>query len=415
MIFDLNSPFIFNIGKIQWVYTPKGIIFPEKIQRGDKAISNIAQSDQSVSNVLLLNENKDMVELTCSNGNIISVDSKLKLYTQRGWVEAVELKKEDLILHKYVIESPNINEGKNEIPFKQNLHKNAMPIFVPNKNSKDLSEWIGMFLVAGYSDLKTGKVSILLSNEIEIERYKHLCTQLFRISPLENQDKRENRKTEFYFVSRNVVRFIQSFFNQKQHMLKLPPFLLEGSNEEHLSFLKGISIGSKLVDSNVLFFSGTSKNLADSISLILRHNGFAVSVSRIKNREKGRNNQDYYHVKIMAKHPLSQAQVFFHEDTYSLNDLNSSLLVDIANEINNVQLRSFEDGYVSLKQMKKNNKTICTWKTARHFKIDMSKIIHYFVPISKIVHKKQVQVSIKVMNTYGFVVNNVVLGGKIQI
>lgn len=64
--------------------------------------------------------------------------------------------------------------------------------------------------------------------------------------------------------------------------------------------------------------------------------------------------------------------------------------------------------------MIKENRTMCSWSVAESFKIDMSKVLHYYSEISsiKLINHQVKQVSLKVLYPEGFLFNNIVLGGR---
>lgn len=410
---DLTSPFNFDLAGLQLVYTPQGIMFAEKIQKGHKLLANVNFDKQELANNLGIG-GKPTYQLVCANGNTVLLGAECKVYTQDGWKEASELTDKDLILHKLVVENHNQNKGGIALNYQQKLKTNAMPIYVPKKNSPEFSEWIGIFLSCGHFNANSGRIWILSDDEIVVNRYYELTEKVFRLQPIKTKNNRENRKTEHYFISQNIINFLRDNLGQLTQFKKIPAFLLEGSNDEHLALIKGLSSGASVDGGYLHFYKGPSKNIADCVSLILRNNGYVVYQKRLDYRKSSNNKKDYYIVQIMGKSPEAPQDLIYNEEhrSYLLKPLN--MMVDIKDELSSVKLRSFEAGYSAYKKMIKENRTMCSFSVAESFKIDMNKIVHYYSEISsiKLINHQVKQVSLKVLYPEGFLFNNIVLGGR---
>lgn len=407
---DLNSPFNFNIAAIQWIYTPQGIVFAEKIQKGHKALSN-NQEEQEISNNLAIG-NQKTYQLNLVNGNSILIGEQLKVYTLGGWKNIKDISPSDYVLSKMIIHNLNNNKGGNVINYIQKMNTNAMPIYVPKKNSTDFSEWLGIYLSIGSMSLTNGKIWIVCDDEKIIQRYYELTNNIFRLKPIKTQNKRENRKSEYYFVSKNVVNFLKDFTGNLAHLKKIPSFLLEGSNQEHLSFIKGMSANAQKEKNNMIIYRGISKNLAECVALILRNNGYIISQKKISYKHSENNKKDYYIVKILGKHPLAKNIEMFQEHFKFNNDLN--VIVDISKIIKTINLRSFDAGYSVLQILKKKNKTTCTWKVAKKLGVDDNELLYYFEKVSSVVELKNAikHINVKTLYTNGLLINNVVIQGN---
>src|SRR5690606_20317784 len=117
-----------------------------------------------------------------------------------------------------------------------------------------------------------GRISIRTNDPETAETYSYLTKKVFKLSPLVMQDSRPGRSPEYYFISQNITRFLNLNMGRK-HLQKIPSFLLEGSNDEHWSFISGLAVKAKAYKkNNLLIYQGYSKLVAEFISLVLRHN-----------------------------------------------------------------------------------------------------------------------------------------------
>lgn len=411
---DLTSPFNYDLAGSQWVYTPQGIVLIEKITKGHKVLANNSFLGQELSNALVL-ENKTSTQIVCSNGNTLVLGSDCKLYTLKGWKEVSELKSKDYILHRIVVNNQNESKGGLPIPYIQKFKTDAMPIYVPKKMSKEFAEWIGIFLSCGSILEEEGRIWITNPNEQVIERYSQLTDKIFRLKPIVYQNPEGNRLPKYYFISKNVVYFLKDFFNIASSTLrKIPAFLLEGSNEEHLALVKGLSANARNDEDYLTIFHGNSKNVADVATLILRNNGYIVYEKTIDYRKSEDSRKNEYLVKIIGKHPKAAVIDLYHTELVTLLNQPLNVLVDISAEFNSLKVKSYHPNYSAYLKMKKSGRTLCTWSVAENLGVDMTKFDHYFDEINSIkeIKAKIKQMTLKVLYPEGFLINNIVLGGR---
>jgi hypothetical protein len=406
---DLTSPFNFDIAAMQLVYTPQGVLFAEKINKGDKILANLNTTQELANNLAL--GNKKALQIIFKNGNSIIVGEGCKVYTPSGWIDPSSLKSKDYVLHKIVLKG-NQNQGSLPINYVQEFKTSAMPIYVPKKNSEAFAEWLGIFYALGEFNLYDGKISIHSNDDSIINEYINLTEQIFRLKPLLYQDKRENRKKEYYFTSQNVTKFLNLNVGRR-HLKKIPHFLLEGSNEEHLAFLTGLSCEAKLhQDKYLVAYQGDSKLVADFVSLVLRNNGYTVSQQK-GDFSKNQSRADRYMVLITGRHIQANRLSLFKQNIEKYLNVDLSVMVDITKQYDQLKVQSFHPNYRLYKELAKKEFKICSWQIAKNLGVDLSSNEYYYVPVSKIKEIKAIkQVNLKVLYTEGLLLNNVVLSGN---
>lgn len=405
---DLTSPFNFELAAMQLIYTPQGVVFAEKIAKAHKLLANTNFPNQELANNLAKGS-QSAWQLVCKNGNSIIVGPESKVYTQSGWKEVSELTPKDYILHRIVLPC-NQNDGGRIINYNQELKTSSMPIYVPKKMSETFAEWLGIFYALGEFNQHDGRISIFSNDDTVVNEYINLTEQVFKLKPLLLKDKRPNRQSEYYFISQNITRFL-SLNSGRRHLKKIPQFLLEGSNDEHLAFLAGLAASPKFYNEKYLvMYQGDSKMLADFVSLVLRNNGYIAT--QVKADNSNNNKNDYYTVMITGKHPKAIAIKLFHQELEQHLNKPLEVLVDISEQFSSLKIPSYHKHYETYRRLLKSEHKICSWSIAESLGINLSQNEHYLVGVSKVkVLNSLKQVNLKVLYTEGLLVNNIVLSG----
>lgn len=409
---DLTSPFNFTLSAMQLVYSSRGVVFAEKLQKGDGLIANLP-SPQELANNLSVGV-KPAWQISLQNGSNFITGDRTGVYTPTGWQLIKDLKPGDLVMQRLIL-SPPSNKGGELINYTSKLNTDAMPILVPKKMSVEMAKWLGVFIACGEFNHYDGRISVRLNNEALINEYYQLTKKIFRISPLLLKDKRAgNRKLEHYFISQNITKFLSQSVGRGT-LQKIPTFLMSGSNEEHLAFIAGLSFNFSLYKKkNPIIYQGESKPISEFTALILRHNGYLISVHKDDyNNSEEQIRPDYYKTLVMGRH--SKATVI--NGNLELNkhlDLPINVLVDVGLSIdNNLKIPSYHPHYRAWMRLKKDSLKLCAWNVAESFGIDLSDNQYYFVPIKSIQLMPTVkQVTLKVLYPEGFLLNNTVLSGQ---
>lgn len=406
---DLTSPFNFNIAAMQLVYTPKGVMFAEKVSKGDQLFANTDPQIQELANSLAIG-NKPGYQIFLKNGTNFSLGHGCQVYTTHGWKDIAELKPQDLILQKLIISAPNLNPGGNVINYTQQLNTDAMPILVPKKMSKDFAHWLGIFYAVGEFNHHDGKISIKTKDLQVAQEYSALTEKVFKLSPLTMQDPRPGRSPEYYFISQNITKFLNTNMGRK-HLQKIPSFLLEGSTDEHWAFITGLAVKARpYKKNNLIIYQGYSKLVAEFVSLVLRHNGYTVSQYK-EDFSANETKSDRYTVIITGKHPQGR-ELNLAANLQPLAQKSLKVLVDISAEFANLKIRSFDPHYKTFQQLSKKDLKICSWNIAEAWGITNHNL-YYLVPVTQINYLKNIkQVTFKVLYPDGLLLNNTVLAGQ---
>lgn len=397
---DLTSPFNFKVASVQFLMSKEGIFFCEKLEKGLKVFSNTGE-DQEISNNLS-SQNESCSLITLENGNSIIVSKEMKIMTLAGWKTPDELSSKDLVFQRLNLLKDSSNFGKKNINFKQSLKTNSMPIFIPEKNSIYFSEWLGLFISKGWFSLRTNKIYFKSENEKDNERFSFLTEKVFKLLPL-SENTADGKK--LYFYSANVLSFIKQYIGSNKKTLKIPYFLLEGSNEEILCFVRGVCSQPRLNKKNELEVLITqSKLIADLFSLILRNNGYFVSITKNnKNQDNSRN--DSFQISLRGIHPL--ANKIWDYDLFKKN----TILIDTSGFISNLKIKSYHPNYAAFYKLNKKNVKTCEWDLAEKLGVDLTK---NFLYLEKVKSVKDISVKINKIKTLypeGLCFNNFLLMG----
>lgn len=405
---DLTSPFNFTLASMQLVYTSRGVVFAEKLQKGDGLMANIP-SPQELSNNLAVGV-KPALLATLQNGNHLIVGDQNQVYTPRGWKLVKDLVPGDLVLQRLVLTPPS-GDGGELIHYTQQLNTDAMPIVVPKKMSGDFAKWLGIFVACGEFNHYDGRISVRLNQEELINEYYELTKKIFRITPLVLKDKRGNRKLEHYFISQNITKFLSQNIGRGS-LQKVPTFLMGGSNSEHLQFIAGLSFNFSLYKKkNPIIYQGESKLVAEFVAMVLRHNGYIISIYK-DDYSKQETRPDRYTTLIMGVHEKA-SEISGNKELNPHLNLPLNVLVDITPSMDNLNIPSYHPNYRAFMRLKKDSLKLCAWSVAKNLGVDLSDNHYYFVAVKSVQQLPAVkQVTLKVLYPEGFLLNNTILSGQ---
>ena len=135
-------------------------------------------------------------------------------------------------------------------------------IKTPKMMSPQLAEWLGMLAADGHTTESTGCVGLSTGAQASAvrQRFKELSEELFNWTPKTHTDQR-NGVVQQYLTSRNLVRFVESLIGKGAAGKTVPTQLLEGSAEEKLAFLRGLTLDGYL-NCGLVVYEGVSEELA---------------------------------------------------------------------------------------------------------------------------------------------------------
>jgi ribonucleoside-diphosphate reductase alpha chain len=195
-----------------------------------------------------------------------------RLLTPEGWRLMRELKPGDIVLGKLV---PSHGPGGLPLPEASEfpLRTNARDLPLPEKMSEDLALFLGMLAADGSTVEATGFVGIFTKSP-EVERaFCQIVEKLFGVKPKRTVDKRTGVKNLF-LTSRRLVRFVERLIGKGAVQKRVPQQILQGSPEEKLAFLRGLTLdGYVHPNMGLVVYEGKSQRLAYEAAELARSFG----------------------------------------------------------------------------------------------------------------------------------------------
>ncbi|MFZ8813916.1 MAG: LAGLIDADG family homing endonuclease [Thermus aquaticus] len=195
-----------------------------------------------------------------------------RLLTPEGWRLMRELKPGDIVLGKLV---PSHGPGGLPLPEASEfpLKTNARDLPLPEKMSEDLALFLGMLAAYGSTAEATGFVGIATKSP-EVERtFCQIVERLFGVKPKRTVDKRTGVKNLF-LTSRRLVRFVERLIGKGAAQKRVPQQILQGSPEEKLAFLRGLTLDGYVHPSmGLVVYEGKSQRLAYEAAELARSFG----------------------------------------------------------------------------------------------------------------------------------------------
>jgi ribonucleoside-diphosphate reductase alpha chain len=195
-----------------------------------------------------------------------------RLLTPEGWRLMRELKPGDIVLGKLV---PSHGPGGLPLPEASEfpLKTNARDLPLPEKMSEDLALFLGMLAADGSTAEATGFVGIATKSP-EVERtFCQIVEKLFGVKPKRTVDKRTGVKNLF-LTSRRLVRFVERLIGKGAAQKRVPQQILQGSPEEKLAFLRGLTLDGYVHRiMGLVVYEGKSQRLAYEAAELARSFG----------------------------------------------------------------------------------------------------------------------------------------------
>lgn len=192
------------------------------------------------------------------------------------------------------------------------------PLILPKKPSKELAEWLGMFIAEGNIDNKS--IHIHNENQKFVGRVKELYSEIFGVEPTV-------RKIDgLYRVSlgkSTLERFFEESLGLEDSKYSLVDTLLTWPEEHKTAFLRGFFSGDGHINKNKREIGLTTSNraTAEKISMMLLEIGIISSIG-----QKNVNEDVYHRIRINGNTKLRkwQEKIGFVMD-YKNKDLNTAL------------------------------------------------------------------------------------------
>lgn len=343
-------------------------IFPNAVVLNGKNKETTIKYNKSIDKVKFYN-------LSLKNGTTISIGEDTTVITTDGPKKIQDIKPDDYLLHKF--SNLNPTGGGASINWEFILGANATPIKVPKKMSKDLALWLGIISSKGRYYEENGYVAVSLNDKVMGRLLHELTIKLFKIKPKAYEDKKTGY-VQHYIISRNLVRFLKSSLGVNTNLKKVPQQLLEGSLEEQLAFLQGLTLDGYIEQGCLVVYGGISKRLADFAAIVLRSCGHSV-YQQIRKSGQGTN---VYYTKIIASNNEALDLIALEpKKTEGLEK--GGFLVKVTKEILETKVPVNHPGYSAHRNLKQRESKTCYSYTLDELKLTYPQD-NYYVMVKEI-------------------------------
>ena len=195
----------------------------------------------------------------------------------------------------------------------------SKPFKVPDRVTKELAEWLGLFIADGH--IRGEYAGVLLYNNSEdiLNRFKKLTVEVFNLTPKFKRDS-EDRTPYMIIHSTALIKFLYYIGipkKEKTHTVKIPNCVLKSSETVLAHFLNGYIAGDGWFTKYDVGFSTASEKLHIGLCYLLSRLGILF-----KNKIK-KTNYDFsisgYRAEQLANNFISN-KVFFYEKLQPLYD-----------------------------------------------------------------------------------------------
>lgn len=377
----------------------------------------IVRTDNLVPNVLILNGDGELspisqvtakekikfYNLELKNGALVSLGEGTDVLTADGLKKVEDIKPDDFIAYSFG--KIKNTKGSMLINWADQLKQNSIPIKVPKRMNEDLALWLGILSSKGRYNLENGCVVASFINPKVEKLYWSLTEKVLKLEPLDYEDKRNGIKTPTIY-SPNVVKYLQFLLGTNSNLKKVPQQILEGSVNEQIAFIRGLTLDGYVEQGQFTVYGGVSKRIADFVALVLRNNGYAIYQQV---RKSGQGNNVYY-TKIQGKHPNAlEFSAIEEEKNKNIND--GGFFVAITKEILESKVPSNHPNYSSFRNIKQRGAKVCYNHTLDALDIHYNQDKH-FVMVKEISNEVKDGFDIKIEEDKGLVFQGIILASK---
>lgn len=274
------------------LYTKNGILRVSKIYKNTILLNSDGLEMPVISNNAI--DKHQFFKIMLKNGTQLLLGKGTLIRTVKGLKKVEDLTDTDIVIHKFArMEMLTKNQ---KVDWEMSYLPGTVPIKVPNEMSSNFALWLGIVAGRGRYHEENGNIIVSLKESPMGKVYNELTFKLFRLIPRVYPDHRTGYMQHFFY-SRHLIRFLKSSIGVSSGLKKVPQQIMEGSNEEQLSFVKGLSLEGYLENGNLNVYSGVSKRLVDFTTMVLRNAGYTL-YCHSKKSSTGQN--EAFYVKIMA-------------------------------------------------------------------------------------------------------------------
>jgi ribonucleoside-diphosphate reductase alpha chain len=339
--------------------------------------------------------------ITLSNGNKIECSNVHKFYIYNGWVDAKDL----IIGQKLFCRSSDFSverEGGLPINTVFDIRTNANLITLPNRMTESLALFLGMMVSDGSMVESTGCVCVTTADDSVEKLFKRLVKELFGVlNVYVTYDKRTKSTRSVFVTSRQLVRYLIGLISNGCVNKKVPIQILQGSKQEQIQFINGITLDGYINRKGLTLYEGYSKILVDQVFSICCNLGLKPT-KRKKYVKTGRLSKYSYSVYIFENlfSPIEKhKQIPLLDGTY---------IIPVPEEIKNMGWPSTKDAcYGSYKTVRTNKYMTMRTDNMLLEKANWDKGL-YLLEITNIEDNENEVYDIEVENTHSYLIDNVI-------
>jgi len=235
---------------------------------------------------------KEATRVRVDNGTeIVGATESHKVLTPDGWTVIGDLEEGDYVIGR---QTESHGEGNREIRFSRGTDLVAdgggtlaaggsepsvheKPVTLPSTMSPKLARFLGMYAADGSAIDARYSIEISTASERVRDEASALFEELFGREPHVETDTRhgEQRDTVYgvHLNSKPVWEFVRALCSAGSYDKQVPREILQGSPEEKLAFINGVTLDGYVSSQSLVVYGGMSADLAEGVAELLRSFG----------------------------------------------------------------------------------------------------------------------------------------------
>ncbi len=341
---------------------------------------------------------KPATKITLDNGaSLTGATASHRVMTIEGWKRLGELHIGDMIVGKFV---ESHGPGGAPLPWESTFLTSANAVTVPTQMNPAFAALLGMLVADGHTVEAIGQVGLSHKNEVVERQFGTLIREVFGVSPKVVEDRRTGVRVS-YVTSRNLVRFIEGLIGKGAYNKVVPDAILQGSAEEKLAFLRGITLDGYVTERGLCVYGGMSEQCAYHVAEICRSFG----LPRVYQGTKVVPEHGVFHYVIVSD--AVQALVECVEEHKNVEPLNIGFKVLVgAGVARDTYVPVKHEAYSTIRAMRQEGRAYCKNTTAAQFGWPVDQPVHR---VTKIEDAGLVEMyDIEVADSHEYVVNGMV-------
>lgn len=347
----------------------------------------------------------DTIRMRTETGAIIEGSMKHKMLTTEGWKQMPDLRIGDAIIGRF---SEMHGEGNLPINFDFVMRSNAKDVNFPVKMSVDLAKWLGMMCADGHTVESSGNVGLTAKSKCGNPESEFIrLSSIFNINQRDTIDNRSGVVIKS-MTSRNLVRYVEKLIGKGAGNKHIPEQILQGSAEEKIAFLSGLTLDGYVSPKGLTIYSGISKQLADETECLCRSFGLPKVYRYTETKNDG------YQVHSVIVTNQMQDLIIPIEEHKRRKSTFFSWLVPTPKDVYKLELPSSHSEYSNLRSLKQRQPLYCKNTTLDKLGVEYDKKI-YITKVSSLEKSATMTYDIEVEEAHSYVVNGLISHNTINL